>query len=1079
MSINTIIKSDGTRVPFDPNKLNKWGEYASANDVPWSDITLTAYKKCYDGCSTKDIHQAMIDACVEKEDEKHLKMAGRLLIGAIYKEAHGGFKSIPTLKDFYHSMVERGLWAEMDYTDEELDKLESVIDHSKNMSKNYSYTALKQMRDKYLIQDLVKRVCYESPQFMFMGVALQGYEKQPKDRRLQDISELYTYLSDLKINVSTPMLVNLRTPKKGLASCCVYTTNDTAESLATGDHIAYMMTCASAGIGSHLTTRSKGDPIRNGAVVHQGKLPYLRMIQSAVHANKQACYDEQTEVLTSSGFKFFKDLKEDDLVAQVHNDGTIDFVIPEDYFVYDVDGELVSFKRDNKDEILVTDNHTMVYQEDDVIDEDNFDEEKLDYDSLFKTCEAGEFETSTSRRFKNSGEIVNKDSSDIDFEDMLATLLLFKQEYKFIENDKTFVGIDISSDSKNNILDFIQNLFKKTGREFYVSESVKDEDIGDSRTIMFDMTNDGYKSIMNRCGTILERLGAPMLRDLLDFIKWIHNDDIVDLNKEQQDYILAIASLSNVTVNIRTIVSEDEETSDKLVVDILPGAPTFIPTSEFTKSLKKYKGKVYCVEVPTNKLIIKRGTETLVCGNSRGGANTTYFSVLDPEINDLIVLKNPTTVLQKRIRDIDYALNVNKLFVEKVAKNEDWYTLSYYHAPDLHDAFYSSDYEHFKELFEKYENHEHATKYKARDLAVKALTESVETGRLYICYIDEMNRHTPFLDPIFSSNLCLEIALPTKGFTGMKDLYGEDPEGEIGLCSLSSIVVGRVTEEEYENVAYHVAMFVDNTIDIMDFPFDSLKYTAQARRSIGIGITNLAYDIANKGLSYTTKEGKEYIHKIAERHAYYLYKASARLGKEKGIADWMYKTKYPTGWLPIDTYNRNVDDVVDNKLTYDWEGLRNEIVGLGGIRNSTVVAIPPNESSSLLTNTTNSIYPVRSLKVIKTSGTNRNILLAPDYERLARKYDIAWNVSTKDLIELYAIVQKFTDQGISADLYVSYKDSQLVSSRTLLTDFIMMMRLGCKSRYYINSQSGVDADYFNKENAEIIDADAFCDSCVL
>lgn len=733
--IKNVTKSDGTLEPFNPEKLNKWAEFASGHDVDWSAIALEATRKCYDGCTTSELHKAMIDACVEREDHKHLKMAGKLLAGQIYKEAFGGFRKIPPLIDFYMTMVEMNHWERMVYSPMELAELDSVIDHSIDLT--YNYTTLHQMRDKYLIKNRVENRVLESPQFMFMGMAMQNMQNQPKERRIKDVIKLYKYLNELKINTPTPMLVNMRTPHKGYASCCVYTTGDNVESLAVGDHIAYMMTCASAGIGSHLLTRSKGDPVKEGRVVHQGKLPYYRMIQSSTHANMQA---------------------------------------------------------------------------------------------------------------------------------------------------------------------------------------------------------------------------------------------------------------------------------------------------------------------------------------SRGGAATVYFNVLDPEIFDLLVLKNPTTVTQKRIRDIDYAMLVNRYFVEKVARNQEWMLVSLLHAPKLYELFYSSDYSAFVAEYERVLHDESIPKemVKARDIASKSLREAVETGRIYLTYIDEMNRHTPFKDTIYSSNLCLEIALPTKPYTGMNDLYSNDPEGEIGLCSLASIVVGRVSDEEYEDVAYYCALMIDNVIEIMEYPFASLETTAKARRSIGVGITNLAHEMALRELSYSSLEGKNHIHFIAERHSYFLHKASLRLAREKGNAEWIDRTKYPEGWLPIDTYNRNVDEVHTKPLMFRWEELRKAIIEQGGIRHSVLEAMMPVESSSQLTNSTNGLYPIRNLKVMKTSGTSKNLLIAPDAEELAPYYDIAWNLDSKDLIELYAIVQKFTGQAISADLYLNMRNQQTVSTRQLLSDFFYMMKLGCKTRYYLNSASGIVHEGYEK-----------------
>lgn len=304
----------------------------------------------------------------------------------------------------------------------------------------------------------------------------------------------------------------------------------------------------------------------------------------------------------------------------------------------------------------------------------------------------------------------------------------------------------------------------------------------------------------------------------------------------------------------------------------------------------------------------------------------------------------------------------------------------------------------------------------------------------------------------------------------MSDLYKETSEGEIGLCSLASIVAGRVEDFEYKDVAYYALMMVDNVIEIMDYPFPSLKKSAQARRSAGIGITNLAHAIAKEGFSYSSEEGKNLIHRVAEMHSYWLHMASLRLAEERGVCDWIGRTKYPEGWLPIDTYNKNVDNVHSQELQFDWETLRKRIVSVGGLRNSVLEAVMPVESSSQLTNTTNSVYPVRNLKIMKTSGTNKNLLLAPDSDKLSDKYDIAWNVDTKDLIEMYSIIQKFVGQAISADLYINFDEGiRKVPTKKLLTDFLLMTKLGCKTRYYINTASGV-----NIKKPEIVEEDTGC-----
>lgn len=283
-------------------------------------------------------------------------------------------------------------------------------------------------------------------------------------------------------------------------------------------------------------------------------------------------------------------------------------------------------------------------------------------------------------------------------------------------------------------------------------------------------------------------------------------------------------------------------------------------------------------------------------------------------------------------------------------------------------------------------------------------------------FADNANKHTPFKDVIYQSNLCQEIFLPTKAFHNMTDLFtGENTEDqELALCFLSSIVAGRVTPEEYEDVAYYTVLTIDNVIETMQYPFKHNEITAKARRSIGVGITNLAHYLASNFVTYSDPYGKKLIHELAERHYYWLARASLRLAKEKGNAEWMHKTKWPEGWLPIDTYAKAVDDIGNFKLKMDWEGLRQDIIAQGGIRNSVLAAIAPNESSSLVSNTTNSVYPVRDTIVYKQSQKGNVLFIVPDYDKLKDIYQSAWDTPDKDMAEAYGLLTKFLDQGASS-----------------------------------------------------------------
>ena len=282
--LKKVVKSDGTLVDFDANKLNKMAEWGSNVGICWSSLVLDAMKKVTEGCSTEDIQSALIDSCAEKSTPEHLAMAARLYVGSLYKKVHGGFEHRPHLYDFYHDMLVKGVWEEMKYDASDLEYLNSFLDNDKDI--NYAYSTVKQISSKY--SKKFNGVVCETPQYSFMGIALKVMEEQPEERRLDDVIKLYQYLSDLKINAPTPFLAGLRTKFKGYASCAVLKADDEAESLGILVDNAYTMTIASAGIGSTMTSRSLGDPVRGGEITHTGKLPYYRYLEGAVKSTKQS-----------------------------------------------------------------------------------------------------------------------------------------------------------------------------------------------------------------------------------------------------------------------------------------------------------------------------------------------------------------------------------------------------------------------------------------------------------------------------------------------------------------------------------------------------------------------------------------------------------------------------------------------------------------------------------------------------------------------------------------------------------------------------------------------------------------------
>jgi ribonucleoside-diphosphate reductase alpha chain len=246
---------------------------------------------------------------------------------------------------------------------------------------------------------------------------------------------------------------------------------------------------------------------------------------------------------------------------------------------------------------------------------------------------------------------------------------------------------------------------------------------------------------------------------------------------------------------------------------------------------------------------------------------------------------------------------------------------------------------------------------------------------------------------------------------------------------------------------------IDRCIHLAEYAFPHLEMTAKSRLNAGVGVIGLAHFMAKNKVKYSSQEGKQLMHELAERHYYFLLKASLKLGKELGNAPWMHKTKWADGWLPIDTYNRKVDTIVDSELKYDWETLREEVKANGGIRNTVLAAHMPSESSSKASGTTNGLYPVRDLSLKKGDDDNMIYWAAPEGEKLSRWYELSWDVPTFDMIDTYAIFQKFTDQGISGDEFRRILGDERVGSKEMITNFLYMTKMGMKTRYYVNTKT--------------------------
>lgn len=788
--IKEFIKRDGTIVEFDASKALGWGKWSAkgfARFIDWQKIVVTTVAQMPERCHAKEFNAGLIRNALNEHSWAGQLMAGRIYATDIHKEVFGSKKRL-SLRTVHTIMQAAKVMVDLNYSDEEYEQIEKWVDHERDFS--CAYYQLKQGRDKYALRNRLTGRIYETRQHALARVAMVVCEPHDPITRMARLESFYSDLVNERLSAPTPNHNNMGTGHNGFFSCCLFTCDDSKESIAASSHIAEVMTYMSAGLGENMQVRSMGDPIRGGGIIHQGKIPY---------------YGKQTGIVKSN----------------------------------------------------------------------------------------------------------------------------------------------------------------------------------------------------------------------------------------------------------------------------------------------------------------KQGT--------RGGSLNEFFSAYDPEVADIMVLKNPRTPINKRNRSIDYTMMLNRWLLKKSADDAQIFLFNVFTAPDLYRALYGKDLSEFIAIYERYEQDENFKKIwvSARQLVVNARSEGFETGRFYLAMIDEINYHTPHRDQILSSNLCVEITQPTWAYAHMMELYStkfigfirfntlqgkevfldsNEPvqivgiqgyvaalelkagvqyrrkddteyftvtdvvekrqEPEVSLCALAALIPTNIhSEEQYAETAYNALYMIDFCIDHNHYALPHMKLTAQARRNAGVGMMDIAHYMAQRHLSYTSQEGMMELHRVAERHAYHLINASIRLGQERGNAEWIHKTDWPRGWTPQTTYNRNVDTLAPFVNQYDWDDMSYRLIECGGGRFSSVIAEMPGESSSKYSACTNSMMDLRELSITKTDGDNSMLWVAPEADTLKEWYSIAWNRTRKEHTNTYAIFQKWGDQAISADWYATFDGDEKISSSQLIEETNYAAMMGQKTVYYTNCDS--------------------------
>jgi len=481
---------------------------------------------------------------------------------------------------------------------------------------------------------------------------------------------------------------------------------------------------------------------------------------------------------------------------------------------------------------------------------------------------------------------------------------------------------------------------------------------------------------------------------------------------------------------------------------------------------------------------LKKFESTVRCctqNGIRGGSATVHFPIWHQEIEDIIVLKNNKGTEDNRVRKLDYSIQLSSLFYQRFIDDESISLFSPHSVHGLYDAFGTAS---FDELYVAYEADDRIPRktIKAQELILALLKERAETGRIYLMNIDHCNTHSSFVDKVEMSNLCQEITLPTKPIQHI-----DDQTGEIALCILSAINIGKIRDlSDLESLCDLSVRSLDELIDFQGYPVRAAEIATKARRSLGIGFIGLAHYLAKQGVKYEDPKSWQLVHDLTEAFQYNLIKSTVNLAKEKGACEYSSRTKYAQGILPIDTYKKDVDELVPNNLKYDWDSLRS-LVKEYGVRNSTLSAQMPSESSSVVSNATNGIEPPRGYLSTKKSKKGPLKQIVPQYGTLKNNYTLLWEMpNNTGYINIVSVMQKFFDQAISGNWSYNpehFPDNEVPVS-VMANDWLTTYKYGWKTSYYQNTYD-IKTDEVEEESAsldclvsEILDtSEEECESC--
>lgn len=1186
MSIQ-VIKRNKQKEKLNYDKINRVLEWATENisSVSASDVAMNAQLQFYDGITTTDIHKVLIQSATDMISEEYPNyqyVASKLLNYLLRKEIFNTYNNFPRLKDFVNKNIKKGIYDSViseKYTEYDFDKIERFIKHERD--EDLTYAGLQQLVDKYMLKDRKTGVVYETPQFMYILIAMTLFADLKGKDRFKKIKTFYDLISTHKISLPTPIMAGVRTPSRQYSSC-----------FPIGQKVLL-----SSGKYEEIQNLEEGDEV----ITHNNNVKPIVATANKKYTGDLISIDTMSTLndnFTSTSDHKILGFKKYDIKCKRHVGISLNKIDKIDkcrkkknYYkkdcsnlTYDFNPEWIEAKDLSKgdfikvafdkkindiNEILISDyvDFPKYYEVDNV---DN-KIKKLTHD---KQNRSGKYK-------QNIKPLNNKIKIDEDFNRFIGYFLaegsssqyhgyvqftfnINEMEYHndVIDLAKKIFGVKafIEYNNKDNsckiyinskILPmFIENFIGKGFTNKFIAEELFNlPDAKIKQLLLGIFRGDGYahsggigitlknkiliKQLYNIClrlrltpnilkngkkGVYSLYLSNYMNRKFIEFINkdlhkitpknrkrgeiysngfWLNDEFYTKIKKVKRKFVdnetvydLQIKddesfSVNNLSVHNCVLIDVDDN------LDSIFNSNTAVGKYISKRAgiglnfrLRAIGSKIRNGEAVHTGIIpfIKMFESTVKScsqGGIRGGASTAHYPFWHKEIEDIIVLKNNRGNELNRVRRMDHSIQFCKLFYERFVKNENISLFSPSDVPGLDETFGFND--KFEELYIKYENDKSIDRLEisARKLLDLLIQERLETGRIYIMNIDNVNNHSSFQERISMSNLCQEINLVTKPLMDLND-----DEGEIALCVLSALNLGIINNlNDLEEICEYVVRSLDYVIENQEYPIKSAEKMLK-RRSIGVGVTNFAYWLVKNGLSYDNPETLVKVDELFEHIQYYLIKASVKLAKELGPAEWFDKTKYAKGILPIDHYNENVDELVKREYSLDWEKLRKDIVQYG-MRNSTLTAIMPCESSSLVLSATNGIEPPRKLITIKKSKSGSPLpVVVPEINKYKNKYNFAFTFDNSHINNIVSVIQKWIDQGISVNHYYDvrkYFDGNLPIS-DVAKDLLNFYKFGGKQLYYANSKDYKSDDlseminYKEENKLEQLSSDNDCDS---